>query len=120
MTERLWDCVGARSKGGSDFVTAALACVSEQMTGAAPLYEPGDRTDTRHGFKHRHDLALPTSGKRVGPAAPTAFVCRDGNRGSASIRYAVAIKNRAFAAATQGHGTDQTNLSGGRPTRIRR
>jgi hypothetical protein len=83
------------------------------MAIAVMPYEPGDRMDTRHGFTLRHDLALPYSGERVGPAAPTASVCRDGNRGSASIRYAVAAKNPAFAAATQGYGTDQTNFSGG-------
>ena len=37
----------------------------------ADLLEDRDRTDTGRSLKHRHDLAFPYSGKRVGPAAPT-------------------------------------------------
>jgi hypothetical protein len=40
----------------------------------ADLLEDGYRTDTGRGLKHRHDLALPYAGKRVGPAA-TAGAC---------------------------------------------
>jgi len=36
---------------------------------AADLIENGDRPETRRGFEHWHNLALPDSGKRVGPAA---------------------------------------------------
>jgi len=39
----------------------------------ADLLEDRDPTDTGRGLKHRHDLALPHSSKRVGPAAPTGL-----------------------------------------------
>ena len=40
---------------------------------AADLLEDRDRADTGCGLKHRYDLALPHSSKRVGPAAPTGL-----------------------------------------------
>ena len=39
----------------------------------ADLLQDRYRTNTGRGLKHRHDLALPHAGKRVGPAAPTGL-----------------------------------------------
>jgi hypothetical protein len=36
----------------------------------ASLLEDGDRTDARRGRQHRHDLAIPYAGQRIGTAAP--------------------------------------------------
>ena len=53
---------------------------------AADLLEDRYRPDVGRGRKHRHDLALPHSSKRVGRQRPQGLVVCDGNRGSASIR----------------------------------
>jgi hypothetical protein len=66
------------------------------------LLEDRYRADARCGLQHRHDLAVPNSGERVGTAASSRLLLWEGNRGSASMRYAVAVENPAFAAAMAG------------------
>jgi hypothetical protein len=66
---------------------------------AADLLEDRYCSDTGRSLKHRHDLALPHVGKRVGLTSPTGLAFCDGNRGSVSIRYPAAVEIAAFVAA---------------------
>src|SRR6266436_670422 len=74
---------------------------------AADLLKDRYGADPGRGLKHRHDLALPHAGERIRTTAPAGLGLL--RRGSASIRYAVAVENPAFAAAT-GRGMASTGL----------
>ena len=60
------------------------------------------RPQPRARLQQRHDLLLEDPPSGSGRLRPRPFLFSDGRPGSASIRYAVAVLNPAFAPASAG------------------
>jgi hypothetical protein len=85
---------------------------SEFGMAAADLLEHRHRTHLGRGRQHRHDLALPHSGKRVGPTAATRLLLlgrqpRIGPQSDTQSQW----KTRPSRQRWQGHWSDGTSCT---------
>jgi hypothetical protein len=104
---------GGTSHSGLDPRAPAIGRRGVPRSGALPRRtRDGDGRSPRRSPPPEHRARLQAS-SGSGRRRPRGLFLCDGNRGSASIRYAVAVENPAFAAATAGGLQVQPRLAVG-------